>query len=223
MQVVESQSLILYQTDLRGQWPEESARTFAARLPYARRLAVRSGSAAARASLAGVALALRALALLLERNVSAGELVFAAGRKPRLAVATPHAAAEEAAAERAAALTGGGCVPLPDFSISHSGHWVGCAAVARGRVGFDLEMGTDARRADWVVHEAALKATGAGLRALSELRGLELLDGRVRWRGELWYLHRLDRFPGASACVLSSLAVHAVHAHTLGLEELFAS
>jgi len=221
MQVVESQSLILYQTDLRGQWPEEAARTFAAQLPYARRLAVRSGSCAARASLAGIALALRALALLLERKVSAGELVFAAGRKPCLAAAA-RAATEQSAAARAARATDDGLCQA-DFSISHSGHWVGCAAVARGRVGFDLEMGTDARRSEWVVHEAALKATGAGLQGMSELRGLELLDGRVRWQGELWYQQRLDGFPGASACVLSSLAVHAVHAHTLGLEELFAS
>jgi hypothetical protein len=56
MQAIESQNLILYQTELRGQWPEVSARGFAAPLPDARRGALRSESHAARSSLAGIAL-----------------------------------------------------------------------------------------------------------------------------------------------------------------------
>src|SRR5256886_16334255 len=39
MQAVESQTLILYHTDLRGEWPRDAARALAARLPYAKRLA----------------------------------------------------------------------------------------------------------------------------------------------------------------------------------------
>jgi hypothetical protein len=219
MQAVESETLILYQTDMRGQWPEDSARALAARLPYVRRLAAGSGSAAARASLAGVALALRALGRVLGRRVAVGEIVMAAGEKPRLAapVTTAAAAPAEAHVEDAAA------GDSPDFSVSHSGPWVGCAALAHGRIGLDIEMGTEARIADWVVREALLKATGAGLRAAAEARGLELHDARVRWQGELWHVRRLDQFPGACACVLSSRALTVVDAHVVQLAELFAS
>jgi phosphopantetheinyl transferase len=211
MQAVESETLILYQTDMRGQWPEDSARALAARLPYARRLAASSGSAAARASLAGVALALRALGRVLGRRVAAGEIVMAAGEKPRLAAPVTTAAAPPAQGDS------------PDFSISHSGPWVGCAALAHGRIGLDIEMGSDARIADWVVREALLKATGAGLRAAAEARGIELHDAAVRWQGELWHVRRLDQFPGACACVLSSRALTVVDAHVVQLTELFAS
>src|ERR1700741_5052802 len=75
MQAVESQTLILYHTDLRGgQWPEEAARALALRLPYAKRLEVAAHSAAAPATLAGVALALRALGELMGRRIAPGEL-----------------------------------------------------------------------------------------------------------------------------------------------------
>src|ERR1700756_3865256 len=106
MQAVESQTLILYHTDLRGQWPAVAARSLARRLPYGKRLALGGGGEAARASLAGIALALRALGTLLGRAVSPGELVFARDEIPRFAR-----------------------TPAPDFSISHSGPWVGCAAI----------------------------------------------------------------------------------------------
>ena len=66
---------------------------------------------------------------------------------------------------------------VPDFSISHAGPWVACAALTGGRVGLDLEMGADARIADWVVREAALKASGHGLRALREVGELQLVAG----------------------------------------------
>ncbi|MBV8306682.1 MAG: hypothetical protein JO274_04315, partial [Gammaproteobacteria bacterium] len=120
MQAIESQNVILYQADLRGQWPEGAARAFTAQLPYARRLALRRRSSTGRASLAGIALALRALSELLGRNVRADEIVFAHGEKPRLA--RPLALA-----------VGASRLPLPratlcedvtiqaDFSISHTG------------------------------------------------------------------------------------------------------
>src|SRR5579862_8646997 len=82
MQAVETETLILYHTDLRGEWPEEGARALAARLPYAKRLAVGSASARARESLAGIALALRALTAVTRREVRAGEMVFAGDAKP---------------------------------------------------------------------------------------------------------------------------------------------
>jgi hypothetical protein len=198
MQPVETQTLILYHTDLRGQWPQAAA-AFATRLPYLRRLELRAGRAADRASLAGIALALRALSRVLGRGVSAGELIFAPGEKPRLATTA-----------------------VPDFSISHSPPWVGCAALPCGRVGFDVESGTAARSAEWVVREAALKATGEGLRAVRAVRELPVNDAVIRWRGAEWHVQRPALFAGASACIVSSLAVRMIEAHAIALEELFA-
>ena len=132
--------MILYHSDLRGQWPPEAAREFARRLPYAKRLEVAAHAARAPATLAGVALALRALERLTGTRAAPGELMFPDGGKPHLA-RRPAATEEE-----------------PDFSISHSGPWVGCAAVAHGLVGFDVELGTEMRLATWAAREAALKA-----------------------------------------------------------------
>ncbi|MGN6452835.1 MAG: hypothetical protein ACTHL7_07190, partial [Steroidobacteraceae bacterium] len=110
-----------------------------------------------------------------------------------------------------------------DFSISHAGPWVACVALARGRVGFDLEMGTDERIADWVVREAALKASGQGLRALKEVEALAVHSGQLSWHGGIWYVRRLEGFEGACACVVSSVEVHEVEAHAIALAELLGS
>ena len=207
MQAVERETLILYHSDLRGQWPQAASRAFAARLPYARRLALRAARDADRASLAGIALALRALERVLGRRVSAGELKFHAGAKPRLA----SRAAGAADAAGAAA----------DFSISHSGAYVGCAAVARGCVGLDIEVGTHPRIAQWVLREAALKATGEGLRGwrASDVPQSRA-DGTV-WRGRHWHVRRLQLFPGAAAAVVASEPVQALETQAVALEELF--
>jgi phosphopantetheinyl transferase len=222
MQAIESQNLIiLYQTDLRGEWPEAPARAFAARLPYARRLALRSESDAARSSLAGMALALRALSRLLGRTVLPSEIVFAQGEKPRLAPPAALAAGEAPRASPGAA--GGAHDVAADFSISHAGPWVACAALVQARVGFDLEMGRDQRVGDWVLREAALKASGEGLRALREVQDLTLHEGMLRWRGESWHVRRLEGFADASACVVCSREAPAVERHALALGELFLS
>ena len=221
MQAVESQTLILYHTDLRGRWPQAAARAFSRGLAYGKRLAVNSSRAGETASVAGIALARLALSRLLKRAVSVGELVFADGHKPQLA--RPRALfAGQATAARRIARGGRGADEVADFSISHSGPWVGCAAVADGRVGFDVEVGTDARIADWVAREAALKASGEGLRALREVRELDWDALGTHWRDETWHLRRLELFPGASAAVMSSVRVHAVEAIAVALEELFA-
>jgi phosphopantetheinyl transferase len=204
MQAIESETLILYHTDLRGQWPESAARALGARLRYAKRLATSSDGPAARATLAGIALALRALARLSGRTVGAGEIVFARGAKPRLAGAAPAAEPAPAAC---------------DFSISHSGPWVGCAAVSRGRVGFDVELGSGARIESWVAREAALKASGAGLAALDEV---QLGAGQAHCRGERWYAHAPQLFPGAAACVMTDRAGQQLQARAVALAELFA-
>ncbi|HVH84186.1 MAG TPA: hypothetical protein VM713_07720 [Steroidobacteraceae bacterium] len=149
-----------------------------------------------------MALALRALAHLTGARIAPGELAFPEGGKPRLA--------------RAAGDSGEG----PDFSISHSGPWVACAAVARGRVGFDVELGSEARLESWAAREAALKACGA---SLTEARDVELIEGGARCRDMRLHALRLELFPGAAACVMTSLPVHGLEAHALTLAELFAS
>jgi phosphopantetheinyl transferase len=200
MQAVESQTLILYHTDLRGQWPEEAARALAVRLPYLKRLAVCSGTERAQATLAGVALALRALTRILGRNVHASELIFAPDEKPRLA--------SPAERERAAA----------DFSIAHSGPHVGCAGLRGARVGLDVEVGSDAHLENWVAREAVVKAAGLGVRAV---RDVELNGAGARCRDEHWHARRLDQFAGAVACVMTSVAILAVEAQPVPLAELF--
>jgi phosphopantetheinyl transferase len=220
MQAIESQNLILYQTDLRGQWRPEAAQAFARRLPYARRLALLPMRSESRASLAGIALALRALRQFLGRTVEPSEIVFQQGEKPRLAAPAALAAGDcSHARARAARWEEAGV----DFSISHAGPWVACVALAHGRVGLDLEMGTDERIADWVVREAALKASGQGLCALKEVEALAIHSGRLSWRGEIWHVRRLEGFEGARACVVSSVEVHEVEAHATALAELFGS
>lgn len=231
MQAVESQTLILYHTDLRGQWPAAAARALAARLPYGKRLALGADGPQQHASLAGIALALRALGALLDRAVSPGELVFTRGEKPRLARAspgTPHgaiaaqapSAGEVATADEAATADKASAArdPGADFSISHSGPWVGCAALGCGRVGFDVEMGDGEQIASWVAREAALKAWGAGIRGLRELSSSA--EG-IRCGGVLWHARALPIFPGASACVMTSRAARGLCARALSLEELF--
>ena len=182
-----------------------------------------------RASLAGIALALRSLARLIGRTVRAAEIVFAQGEKPRLVTATAERllACGGAPAARARSLRPGEDTALDDiavdFSISHAGPWVACAALARGCVGFDLEMGTDERIANWVLREAALKSGGEGLRALKEAADLQVREGRMHWRGGVWHVRRLEGFEGASACVVSSIDVDAVETHCVELAELFDS
>ncbi|MGH8132676.1 MAG: 4'-phosphopantetheinyl transferase family protein, partial [Steroidobacteraceae bacterium] len=167
--------------------------------PYAKRLELAAHAARAPATLAGVALALRALGEAAGRAFSAADLAFPQGGKPQLRVLTEKDG--------------------PDFSISHSGPWVGCAAVARGRVGLDIEFGSDARLEAWAAREAALKACGAGLAAAADV---QLHEGGATCRGRVLHAHPLGLFPGAAACVMTSLAVRAIEARALSLPELFA-
>jgi phosphopantetheinyl transferase len=196
MQAVESQSVILYHTDLRGQWPQELAAGLAAQLPYAKRLEVSAHPARAAATLAGIALALRALAALTGRTLRPAEIAFPQDGKPHL-------------------LPAGGA----DFSIAHSGPWVGCAAVARGSVGFDVEFGSETRLADWAAREAALKAVGADL---AEARRVELDAAGALCRGQHLHAQPLALFAGARACVMTSIPCGRIEARSWALAELFA-
>jgi phosphopantetheinyl transferase len=196
MQAVESQTLILYHSDLRGQWPHECAARLAARLPYAKRLEVRAHPARAAATLAGIALALRALGELTGRRLTPAQIAFPQSGKPRLL--SPCGA---------------------DFSISHSGPWVGCAAVTHGSVGFDVEFGSEARLADWAAREAALKAVGADLAGAHQV---ELGAAGAVCRGERLHAQPLALFAGAAACVMTSVPLARIAARSWALTELFA-
>lgn len=155
-------------------------------------------SARAPATLAGIALALHALGELAGRQVSAAELAFPEGGKPHLAGSSAH--------------------PAPDFSISHSGHWVGCAAVTHGLVGFDVELGPGERLSAWAAREAALKACGAGV---AEAREVELLEHGAVCRGVTLHATLLDLFAGAAACAMTSVAIERLETRSLALTELF--
>jgi hypothetical protein len=80
-------------------------------------------------------------------------------------------------------------------------------------------MGSGERIASFVAREAAVKACGAGIGALREVC---LSAGRASCRGELMYAQALQLFPGAAACVMTSLAVPGLTARALSLQELFA-
>jgi len=168
-------------------------------LPYGKRLQAAAPGEQSRATLAGVALALRALGHVVGRALAPAEITFPDGGKPRL-VGT-------------ADLVGA------DFSIAHSGPWVGCAAVAHGLVGFDIEHGADARVISWARTEAALKACGAGI---SEARAVELDAGRARCRGQVLHARSVELFRGAAACVMTSCSVELIEPYAVPLQELFA-
>jgi phosphopantetheinyl transferase len=214
MQVTENGTAILYYSDLRGHWPDAEAARFQRSLAYAKRLATDAQEIEGRQTLAGVSLARRALMAMLGRDVAARELVFPDGRKPHV----PGA---------------------PDFSIAHSGPWVGCAIAAAGRVGFDVEcerpgieqtirvlcgpeeaqtLTPQTALVRWVVTEAALKAHGA---SVHDALDVEFRAGQVFFRGEPLYRTDVHVFEGAAACVMTSQPVRAVETVRIELAELF--
>lgn len=208
--MTENDTAILYYSDLRGHWPDERAARFQRALAYGKRLATDAQEIEGRQTLAGVSLARRALSAMLGREVAAREFVFPEGGKPHV----PGAA---------------------DFSIAHSGSWVGCAIVGAGRVGFDVEvlregvekavrvlageeLTPELALARWVATEAALKAHGASVR---EALDVSFLEGRAFFRGEPLFRVDVDVFEGAAACVMASQPVPGVETRFVALEELF--
>ena len=167
----------------------------AAELPHARRARLGAYGAAQSQTLLGIALACRLLTRICHRPVRAWQLRFPYGGKP-------YGAA------------------LPDFSISHSGQWVACAAASAGRVGLDLEVpdnaplptfahcfdaqeleqASDARAAlgIWCSKEATVKAAGA---TLAELRAVTVRGAEARFGGERWCV----REPAAPAGIICRL------------------
>lgn len=153
-------------------------------LPYAKRFELgRRDPPVRQASLAGISLALRGIALLRGRPADAGQLRFPAGGKPYL--------------------PGG-----PTFSVSHGRGRVGVAVSADAGVGFDLEEfepaspeapATRARLVRWTATEAVLKAAGRGLR---DARAVEIDESQ-----------QAGRVGGASFHLLSVAIADDVVAH----------
>jgi 4'-phosphopantetheinyl transferase len=214
MQVTENDTAILYYSQLRGDWPDAAAALFQRALAYAKRLATDAQEIEGRRTLAGVSLARRALSAWLGRDVAAREFVFPEGGKPHV----PGA---------------------PDFSIAHSGTWVGCAVVPNGRIGFDVEverpgieqtirllvpveeaehLTPQTALARWVATEAALKAHGASVR---EAKQVEFRGNQVFFRGEPLCRMDVDVFEGAAACIMTSQPVHRVETQQVPLSDLF--
>lgn len=147
--------VLILHSPLAGVGENVHADTLLMRLPYARRLELARRDPDARlASLAGVALALAGAARLRGRAVEPGQLEFPARGKPGLA---------------------GG----PHFSVAHSATRVAVAISADCQLGFDLEDSIEAAPDDgtamlrlqrWTAIEAALKAVGAGLQSVGQLR-----------------------------------------------------
>ncbi len=173
-----------------------------ARLPYAKRLELEGREPGARClSLAGIALALRGLTVMLSRPVDPCRLSFPAGGKP--------------------CLPGG-----PGFSISHSGPHVGVALCSDCEPGFDLERfdagagepaASRSRLVRWTATESVLKAAGRGLRDANDVTLAEtLLAGRV---GNAWFhLAPVDLAHDIVACLAT-----AKPAGNVQVEELEAS
>jgi len=144
-----------------------------------------------------------------------------------LALACIDALGEGAPAARADALVfpprGKPWMPgAPQFSVSHSGPLVACAAVARGDVGLDVECDAAADRLTlaticdegelalarrigvrklWVAKEAALKAGGG---TIEQIGGVRVYSGGASFRGAHYHEHRLALADDCPACIMTS-------------------
>jgi phosphopantetheinyl transferase len=174
--------VILAYSQLRGDLPAAQRARLRAQLPYARALRMSVGTGRQSHTYLGLALACRLLSAAAGRQVQQLELRFTRAGKPY--------------------------VPgQPHFSIAHTGDWVLCALAADGEVGIDAEaqqqgaalppwrsaFDAEERAAAritrtalgiWAAKEAAIKAAGATLAELAQVR----VRGRhVSFRGRRWY------------------------------------
>jgi 4'-phosphopantetheinyl transferase len=182
--------VILAYSQLPGQLPAAlppaSRARWRAKLSPARAQRLPSDELAQSHTLLGVALACRLLSAAGERVVTARELRYSAQGKPRVD-------------------------GLPDFSIAHAGAWVLCALASTGAVGVDAEplvahaalprwrrafdaeeraaaVSPRAALAIWTAKEAALKAAGATLAEIAQVR---VRGRRVDFHGRRWHCRSL--------------------------------
>ena len=156
--------VILAYSQLRGDLPAAQRERLRAQLPYARRLRLAVDADRQSQTYLGLALACRMLSEASGRQVGPSALRFARAGKP---------------------YAPGG----PDFSITHAGAWVLCALAGQGEIGIDAEENGATRSgvaalASWAAKEATVKAAGA---TLAELQQVRLRGRRIAFRGRSWY------------------------------------
>jgi phosphopantetheinyl transferase len=170
---------------LTGHARAARATALLAALPYAKRMQLERRDADARdASLAGITLALEAATTLRGESVTAVELTFPEGGKPRLAAG-------------------------PFFSIAHSVHSVVCAASLELDCGIDIEdvpapgglvQASRDRLRTWTATEAVLKAAGLGVRAARDVT-VAADRATAQLRGIAYWLRELDLGADSVACI----------------------
>ena len=174
--------VILAYSRLPRQLPATLRTQWRSRLSPARALRLSADTRAQSQTLLGVALACGLLSRASGRRVEPGELRYSANGKP-------HAPG------------------LPEFSIAHADIWVLCALASAGTVGVDIEplvaraalpgwstvfdaqeraaaRTPRAALAIWTAKEAVLKAAGATLAELSQVR---VRGRRLEFRGRRWH------------------------------------
>ncbi len=174
--------VILAYSQLPRQLPAASRAAWRTRLALGRALRLPTDALAQSRTLLGVALACRLLGAAVGRVLEPRELRYSANGKPY--------------------------VPgLPEFSIAHAGGHVLCAVASAGAIGVDIEplvasgalprwaqvfdaqeraAGRNARAAlgIWATKEAVLKAAGATLAGLAQVR---VRGRRADFRGTHWH------------------------------------
>jgi phosphopantetheinyl transferase len=194
--------VILAYSRLHGQLPAAVRSRWRARLTPAHALRLSTDARAQSRTLLGVALACRLLSAAGGRRFEPHELRYSRHGRP-------HAPG------------------LPDFSVAHAGAWVVCALASGGAVGVDIEplvsraslpgwqgafdaeeqaAARSPRRAlaIWTAKEAALKAAGATLAELAQVR---VRGRRVEFRGRSWYCRAPQLAPGTVTRVVTAQPV----------------
>jgi 4'-phosphopantetheinyl transferase len=182
--------VIVLHAELKGHRAARALQGLLEKVPYAKRLELeRRSTDGCAASLCGLSLAVEGIGVLTGKRPAVGEFRFPQGGKPFL--------------------PGG-----PSFSISHCDSRVACAVASAGQIGIDLEdlpssrgVVQDRHRLQrWTAVEATLKAAGAGLRALSDVKLDEELS-LARFDGRDYLLTPTQLDPEVIACVAATVEV----------------
>ena len=210
--------VILAYSRLPRQLPAPLRTRWRARLGAGHALRLSVDALAQSRTIAGVALACRLLSDAAGRMVSPAELRYSARGQP-------HAPG------------------LPRFSIAHDGPWVLCALASAGAVGVDLEPLVTAEQLPrwsrvfdaaersaartpraalgiWTAKEAALKAAGATLAQVAQVR----VRGRhVDFLGRRWHCRTPRIAPRVIVRLITALPVTSLRLRPISLARTLAS
>ncbi len=189
-----------------------------ARLGAGRALRLSADARAQSRTIVGVALACRLLSAVAGRTVAPAELRYSARGQP-------HAPG------------------LPQFSIAHEGPWILCALASAGAVGVDLEPLVTAEQLPrwthvfdaaersaartpraalgiWAAKEAALKAAGATLAQVAQVR---VRGRRVDFLGRRWHCRTPRIAPRVIVRLITALPVTSLRLRPTSLARALAS